>query len=94
MKKLENKQTKLPKEEGFVTYAELAMNVINVPPKEGFDLNEMSMRLKMRAKLEDANGKIEFEDTEAEKLKELVAGFKWAVLHADLLAFGEAVKNM
>jgi hypothetical protein len=91
---MNNKVTGLPKEEGFTTFADLAMSVINQAPKEGFDVDEMSIRLKMRAKLEEANGTINLASDEIIKLKELTAVFKWGIMHEDLIDFIKTVKEL
>ena len=37
---------------------------------------------------------IELEDADATLLKELSAQMQWAVVHEDIVKFGEVVKNM
>jgi hypothetical protein len=91
---MKNKETKLPKEKGFMTFADLAMSVINQAPEGGFDLDEMSIRLKMRSKLEDANGTIKLDAEETVKLQQLTESFKWGIMHEDLLEFCKTVKEL
>lgn len=92
---MKNKETGLPKENGFLTFADLANQVINVPPEGGFDLDEMELRLSMRKKLNEANDTIKMSAEEFAKLKELVlAPFKFGIMHEDLVDFIKTVKEL
>lgn len=91
---MKNKTTGLPNANGFMTYADLAMDVINRQPQGGFDLNEMEFRLEMKKKLKAANGNIELNEDEFKKLKELTAVHTWGLLHDDLVDFCNTVKEL
>ncbi len=95
MKTLKNVTTELKKTETeLTTYADLVRSVNNFTPEGGFNKNTMKLSLKIDEKLEQANGKIELEDAEADYLKGIVSKYPWAIKHKDVLAFVEAVESM
>lgn len=85
MKTLENKTTELPNGEEKLTYFELAKSCVNVPPQQGFDVQEMNKRLRVIEKLEGE--KVEMEDADFDTLKQCVNDMKWGVLHRDISDF-------
>lgn len=89
MKTIKNITTELPKEDGFVTTADLIKSVINVTPKDGFDIDEMRKRFRIADVCDKANGSIKLEDNDFNHLQGLVKAFRWGVMHKDIIKFTE-----
>lgn len=79
------------------TYLDLIKLSVEASPRGGFNVEDMSMRLKIRSKAEKAseNGSIlNLEDAEADSLNTYVKNCPWGVIHEDIVQFAEDVKNM
>jgi Cu/Ag efflux protein CusF len=89
MKNFENKQTSITigiagtQDTKEMTYADLAKVTLDIPPADGWSKNEMKIRIKTEAKLENlaAGDEIELEDTEMEKILEL-SNQPWQLVQA------------
>lgn len=73
-------------------YKELLLMSLKNAPKEGFGLEEMEARLKIKKVLNDATETLELEDADMAKLQQCVAQMTWAVLDDGLMEFLKAVK--
>lgn len=95
MKTLTNKETSIQNvDESKMTYADLSKICINVMPQGGLDVTEMMARLKVTNKLEEGNGTVKLEDSEAETLKACVKSMKWTMMHQDLVDFIQDVDKL
>jgi hypothetical protein len=92
MKTLENKTIQI-KGANPTTYSELLQVCLDVPPQGGFTTTEMKARLKVSTALDKANGHIELEDADYNKLVELVKDMKWGVVAQELVDMEEALLN-
>ncbi len=95
MKTLEIKPTSIAKEhEEPVDYAKLIEYCLNFVPKEmGISVGEMRKRHRILAALEAANGTIELEDADAQKLKQCVRAMRWGINHRDIIHFCDEVEE-
>lgn len=75
------------------TYAELLRDCLEnrAPNAPGFGIKEMKQRIEIMDVLEKANGTIELENAQAEKVKEVVKEMQWLVISKDILEFCETV---
>jgi hypothetical protein len=100
MKAFENKQTSITigiagtQDTKDMTYAELAKLTLDIPPANGWDKNEMKIRIKTESKLENlkVGAKIELEDAEMEKILEM-SNQPWQFKHKDLLMYMEDIET-
>ena len=92
MKTFENKTVEI-KGAAPTSYAELLKVCLDVPPQGGFTTTEMKARLRVSSALDKANGHIELEDADYNKLVELIKDMKWGVVSQDLVDLEEAVIN-
>lgn len=74
-------------------YADLAKLCIDSPPQGGFTVDEMRKRLKIAERLDTANARIELEDAEFDKLRELIGQYRWGLMHPDVIAFVDAIEG-
>ncbi len=83
---IENKVAALPTE---TNYAQLIKACVNVPPKEGFTVDEMRKRIRLIDATENIgdNKSFEVEDADIEVLKPCVKAMRWIILHKDLIEF-------
>ena len=98
MKKLENKAIELKfgedkTEMGFVDLAIVCMNQI---PEGGVPPLEMSKRIAILGKLNNAKlgEKVELEDAQFEMLKRLADNTGWRLIHKDIVAFNEHLEKL
>ncbi len=77
-------------------YFDLIKLCVNIPPKEGYDVVEMSKRLRILNRLkEGAEGKdVDFEDADYECIKKCVKEMRWAIIHKDIIDFIEYITNI
>lgn len=96
MKEVTNKTTELmnsTEKNDFTTYAQL-IKVCVSQPKEGMNFIEMKQRMKI-IDVCDAGGEVlKFEDTDFGVVKTLCNGFKWGVVHKDIVQFGEDINEI
>lgn len=92
MKTLINKTIKVAGNE--TNYKELIESALNQTPQGGFSFEEIRKRNKIQDVLDKANGKMSFEDAEAENLKEIVNASRWIVRDKSIEEFGEEVNNL
>lgn len=93
MKSLENKVTAIKDGEEFKKYSDLITLICNMPVQGGFSITDISMRTKIMEACESATDKIELEDLRVDYLKAISATSKWGILHKDLVALSEDIKN-
>lgn len=99
MKSITNKiaYVKVPLSDGTVKeverkYSDLLIEAINNPPREGFSVKEMRLRLDILDRCEKANGEIELKDKDQlAKVKECVEQMKFRFMSKDLLLFCETI---
>lgn len=93
MKTIKNEETEITNEKKQkLTYFELAEGCINVPPQNGFDIQEMNKRLRVIEKLKGKE--TQMEDADFEKLKECVVNMKWGFLHKDIMKFINYIREI
>jgi len=100
MKKFENKQTSITtgiagtQETKEMTYAELAKMTLDIPPANGWDKNEMKIRIKTESKIENlkVGETAELEDAEMQKILDM-SNQPWQFKHKDLLAYMEDLET-
>lgn len=98
MKEFENKVTTIEDvtenaKDGKATYATLVTHCLNIQPQGGFGMDEIEVRLRIKAVTGSANGKIKLEDADYNKLNELVKGSVWPAIHEDILMFKDDVAD-
>lgn len=96
MKALENRQTEilLKPDAPPARYADLVRLCIDNPPKDGFTPDQMRKRLRVLDALDGVDGTIEFEDSDADTVKDCVSTMRWARMDRELLEFTDAVEGM
>ena len=95
MKTFKNQDTQITDDGGeeFFMFSNLAVICVKYIPQGGLDLEDMDTRLKLFRKLSTHSSTISLEDSEAKKLKECVNKYRWAMIHDDLISFGNYVKE-
>jgi hypothetical protein len=99
MSKLTNKITTIKKSsdsEEKLDYSFFIIQCINVPPKEGYTVEDMKKRIKISEIAENTKLEEEF-DFKAEDLiilKKCVNEMRWAVAHKDIVAFSDDVEKL
>jgi len=89
MRTIENKATALPDN---MDYAKLIKICVNVPPKEGFSVEEMKKRIRILDVLD--KDPIEIEDADFSILKQCVTQFRWGVLNKEIIAFVDYIQEL
>lgn len=74
-----------------VKYADLVKSCINNVPQGGMNAQEIKTRLRLLDVIEKATDTADFEDADAARLKDLVAGMTWAVVAPGIVEFCDAV---
>lgn len=85
-----------------MTTVDFIESCLNLAPRDGFSVSEMGARWKalgeVKNKAEEKGFShksegvvIDLEDANAAKVKECVEGMKWAIMHADIIEFSEAI---
>jgi hypothetical protein len=93
MKSLENKVTDIKDGDKYKKYSDLIKLICNMPVAGGFSITDIAMRTKIVDACDSATDKIELEDLRVDYLKAISATSKWGVLHKDLVALSEDIKN-
>lgn len=85
MKKIENKKCTLAGKE--TTYAEIVILCNEVVPEKGWTPATMAQAIKIDTICKEANGSIEFEDSDFAFAKGIVGNMKWAIKDITLVNF-------
>ncbi len=93
MKSITNKTTEIKNGEVFLDYADLLKAILNVTPQGGISVQDMKMRLKLHDVIDKSNGTIEFEDSDYNYLKPLLANMKWGISHKNIVEFSDDFDN-
>lgn len=90
-----NKKTNLKKDEKeFITYADLIISCVNyVPREQGLNVSQMRGRIKIVDACVSAKKEIHLEDADAKALGLMVENMKWALIHQDIIAFCDYIKD-
>ena len=67
-------------QESVITTSDLFKAAINQMPQGGYTIDEMRSRFKLMDVIEKAEGELNLEDADYEKLKTLMSEMRWAVL--------------
>ena len=99
MKTIENKETSIKEtaeaSSKNLTYCELLKLIMNVPPKEGYTISEMKMRLDIYAALVPSEkNEMSLEDAPFEIVKQSVNNFRWALVHKDVVDFVDYINSL
>lgn len=94
MKSLALKSVTLEGQAQATSYKELLKMCLANAPKDGFGLEEMESRLKIKKILSDSTETLELEDADMQKLQQCVATMTWIVLDEALATFLKEVKNL
>lgn len=78
----------------LVTYKGLLTSALNTPPQDGFTLDEMDDRLKIKAKIEKANSYVNLDDNQANKLCDLALKQKFVMLDAGFVGYRDHLKKV
>lgn len=99
MKNFKNQQTELTDikdgKEVSLTFVDLAKITLNVPPKEGWLLDEMKMRFKLEDKLvnTEVGETLQLDDADVEKLLQC-AKIPWRAKHRDIIRYVEYLEEL
>lgn len=78
-----------------LTVKSLLEDILNNRPQTGFNVSEMSERLKVLGKIKATPGfEILLEDAEAAKLQECARQMSWGFMHEDILGLCKAIDEM
>jgi len=77
-----------------MTYADLLKVCLGAASSEGITIGDMRNRIKILDKLENPGKTMELTTEEVLLVKGVVANFKWAVMHKDLIGFGEHIESL
>lgn len=100
MKTLKNKETKIvddaSKGDGAkkLMYIDLITVCVNQIPQGGFTPSEMKARMRLLDQISGVKEEIALEDSDVNKLKEIVASSRWTAMHPDLVQFITDVENL
>ena len=99
MKTFKNQQTEINMKEvdgseKKMTYADLSNLTLNIPPQGGWTKDEMKIRFKIEAKIENlkVDETVELEDAEFAKLVQC-SNQPWQFKHKDLLRYMEDLED-
>lgn len=88
MSKLTNKQTKIKSSETeFANYGLLIIQCLNVTPKEGFTVSEMSKRIDLIKYIQsvETNKPLDIKAEDLMYIKKLYENMQWGVMHEDII---------
>lgn len=88
MSQLINKETKIKSSEtDFANYGLLIIQCLNVTPKEGFTISEMSKRIDLIKYIQnvETSGTLEFKAEDLMYIKKLYENMQWGVIHEDIV---------
>lgn len=98
MKRIENKVTSVTDsskgETKQLTYVDLLKVIMNIPPAQGYTIEEMRSRLAIFSKLDEKASAVELEDAEFKILKDCVLAFRWGTMNADIVAFVDYLSTL
>lgn len=91
---MKNQKTQVPGE-GADTYAKLFQVALNAPTGQGFSMSDMAERLPILGKLKSAepDDEIELTAEELTLLNRVYQAHKWGIVHEDIFAAGQALKE-
>jgi len=77
-------------------YADLCLLCVRSAKEGGFGVEEMRKRFRLIDALDGIkdNAVVKLEDADAALLDEIMQGFRWAVLHKDIIALTDHVHNL
>lgn len=67
----------------------LIKEVINIPPREGITVEQMSQRIKLLDKVEAAQETLELEDADFTAIKELIQNYRFGIVSKHVLKLCE-----
>jgi hypothetical protein len=88
MSKLTNKETKIKSSETeFANYGLLIIQCLNVTPKEGFTVSEMSKRIDLIKYIQsvETNKPLDIKAEDLMYIKKLYENMQWGVMHEDII---------
>lgn len=88
MSKLINKETKIKSSETeFANYGLLIIQCLNVTPKEGFTVSEMSKRIDLIKYIQsvETNKPLNIKAEDLMYIKKLYENMQWGVMHEDII---------
>jgi hypothetical protein len=88
MSKLINKETKIKSSETeFANYGLLIIQCLNVTPKEGFTVSEMSKRIDLIKYIQsvETNKPLDIKAEDLMYIKKLYENMQWGVMHEDII---------
>lgn len=97
MSKLINKQTNIKSSETeFANYGLLIIQCLNVVPKNGFTVTEMSKRIDIIKYIQSTEtGKpLEFKLEDLVYIKELYENMQWGVMHEDIINLWNDISSL
>jgi hypothetical protein len=97
MNKLTNKETKIKSSETeFANYGLLIIQCLNVTPKEGFTVSEMSKRIDLIKYIQSVEtGKpLEFKAEDLMYLKQIYEKMQWGVIHEDIINLWQELSEL
>lgn len=92
MKKLENKKVTIAQKE--TTYSELITICNQVVPEKGWTPQLMSQAIKIDSICKEANGQMEFEDSDFIFVKSIIDNMRWAIKDIEIVNFCEYIKSI
>jgi len=97
MNQLINKETKIKSSETeFANYGLLIIQCLNVTPKEGFTVSEMSKRIDLIKYIQSVEtGKsLDFKAEDLLYVKDLFENMQWGVLHEDIVNLWQEISQL
>jgi len=88
MSKLINKETKIKSSETeFANYGLLIIQCLNITPKEGFTVSEMSKRIDLIKYIQgvETNKPLDIKAEDLMYIKKLYENMQWGVMHEDII---------
>jgi hypothetical protein len=88
MSKLINKETKIKSSDTeFANYGLLIIQCLNVTPKEGFTVSEMSKRIDLIKYIQsvETNKSLDIKAEDLMYIKKLYENMQWGVMHEDII---------
>jgi hypothetical protein len=88
MNQLINKETKIKSSETeFANYGLLIIQCLNVTPKEGFTVSEMSKRIDLIKYIQsvETNKPLDIKAEDLMYIKKLYENMQWGVMHEDII---------
>lgn len=83
----------LPENPNYGTLIRILMKPV---AGQSYDLNDIESRLRVGKVLDaiKSNEDIQLEDSDAKYLQNLVKGYRWGIIHQDILDFSNAIANL